>query len=63
MQVIVSSLYGILHSRATLDELRGDTMDDDDYDVIIVLAERLCSLNESPFASDLQTLNQIILDR
>ncbi|CAL4063164.1 unnamed protein product, partial [Meganyctiphanes norvegica] len=60
-QLVASSLYSIINSRSSLDELNDRPVTDGQWDMLIAVAERLNSLNETHYDSHMKTMTQKII--
>lgn len=60
-QLVVSALYSAINSRASLDELSDSLVTDGQWDMMIAVGERLCSLHDGNYDTHLKQMTQSLL--
>ncbi|KAG7172907.1 uncharacterized protein LOC121861211 [Homarus americanus] len=60
-QIVVSALYSVINSRSSLDELNDSPITDGQWDMMIAVGERLCSLHDSNYDTHLNQMTQALL--
>lgn len=57
----MSALYAAVNSRSTLDELGGTPITDGQWDMMIAVGERLCSLHDGSYDTPLRQMTHALL--
>ncbi|KAK4327864.1 hypothetical protein Pmani_001671 [Petrolisthes manimaculis] len=60
-QLVVSALYAAVNSRSTLDQLGGTPVTDGQWDMMIAVGERLCSLHDGSYDTPLRQMTHSLL--
>ncbi|XP_045604276.2 LOW QUALITY PROTEIN: uncharacterized protein KIAA0825 homolog [Procambarus clarkii] len=60
-QIVVNALYSAINSRASLDELSDSPITDGQWDMMIAVGERLCSLHDGNYDTHLKQMTQSLL--
>ncbi|XP_071529322.1 uncharacterized protein KIAA0825 homolog isoform X1 [Panulirus ornatus] len=60
-QLVVSALYSAINSRTSLDELGDSPVTDGQWDMMIAVGERLCSLHDGNYDTHLNQMTQSLL--
>lgn len=62
-QLIVSALYSTINSRSSLDDLNDFAISDGQWDMMIAVGERLCSLHDGNYDSHLKQMTMALLSQ
>ncbi|XP_068208049.1 uncharacterized protein KIAA0825 homolog [Palaemon carinicauda] len=60
-QLVVSALYSTINSRSSLDDLNDSPISDGQWDMMIAVGERLCSLHDGNYDSHLKQMTLALL--
>ena len=60
-QLVVSALYSTINSRSSLDELNDYPISDGQWDMMIAVGERLCSLHDGNYDTHLKQMTIALL--
>ncbi|XP_076041166.1 uncharacterized protein LOC143025411 [Oratosquilla oratoria] len=62
-QAVVGALYSVVNSRQSLDQLADAPLSNTQWDIMIAIGERLCSLHETGYQTQLEKITQLLLSR
>nr|XP_053641956.1 uncharacterized protein LOC128695408 isoform X2 [Cherax quadricarinatus] len=60
-QIVVNAMYSAINSRVSLDELNDAPITDGQWDMMIAVGERLCSLHDGNYDTHLKQMTQALL--
>lgn len=59
--LVVNALYSTVNSRTSLDQLNDSPITDGQWDMMIAVGERLCSLHDGNYDTHLKQMTQALL--
>ena len=62
-QLVVSAMYSVINSRSSLDQLNDTPVTDGQWDMMIAVGERLCSLHDGNYDSHLKRMTLALLSQ